>query len=184
AEPLVQVGIVDDGGLHDFCVSLRHHPRHVAAHPLQLLGLASDTDRRRRGAHRLAGLRHGAALGCRNRSGCTARRDRRGADLRGTCRRGILHVLHRDHAACTRARSTFSFLAIARTAGTALTPPTLPACSVRTSLLLETAPTTVPSSSRSAAPPFLISPPSSDAITLSPLAGAGAPAPFAGCAGA
>src|SRR5690348_7327126 len=86
--------------------------------------------------------------------------------------------------AWTRARSTLSFLAIARTAGTALTPPTLPACSVRTSLLLETAPTTVPSSSRSAVPPFLISPPSSDAITLSPLAGAGAPAPFSGCAGA
>ena len=51
--------------------------------------------------------------------------------------------------ACTRARSTPSFLAIARTAGMALTPPTAMVCSVCTSLETCMAPTTVPASSRS-----------------------------------
>jgi hypothetical protein len=79
----------------------------------------------------------------------------------------------------TRARSTPSFLASARTAGMALMPPTDTNCSDTTRSLASIAPTTVPASSRGLGWPVAISPPSSDAITFaSPLCGVGSPAPL------
>jgi len=88
----------------------------------------------------------------------------------------------------TRARSTPSLRASARTAGIALTPPTATALSLRTASELCIAPTTVPASSRlpeapsawpfaAGVPASLIAPPSSEAMTSSPGPGACLPAP-------
>ena len=85
----------------------------------------------------------------------------------------------------TRARSTLSLRACARTAGTARTPPTATACSVCTASEDCIAPTTVPLSARAppaapfgaGSPASSIAPPSSEATTLSSGAGSWLPAP-------
>ena len=64
----MQVGIVHQGGLHHAVAGIGHHPRHVAAHALELFGLAAGdgigrgSGARRAGAHGFAGGGHWRAL--------------------------------------------------------------------------------------------------------------------------
>src|SRR3546814_13632791 len=75
--PGVDVGVVAERGGHDLGVCVGHDPGHVAAHALDLLGLAAGGHRRRLGAHGLAAGRELGALGG------IARWSRRSRRLRG-----------------------------------------------------------------------------------------------------
>ena len=103
AAPRVQVGVVDQRGRYHLRVRIGHDPRHVAAHALQLLGLATRDRPRRLRAHRLAGLRQRAPRRHRRRSDlrdgrlCAAA-SRCGPRLGRPIRRRALHVIHRHRA--------------------------------------------------------------------------------------
>ncbi len=156
AAPGVQVGIVDERGRHDLRMRIGHDPRHVAAHALELFRLAGRGHAGWLRAHRLAGLRQGAAL-CRCR--CAGRCSRRGVRNRSA---GAAPGLALPSAAArltssmvtvpsaplgdTRAMSTPSLRAVARTAGIALTPPDAIAACAITAVPTCIAPTTVPAS--------------------------------------
>ncbi len=104
----MQVGVVAQRGRHHLRVRGGHDPRHVAAHALELFGLAAGLHAGRLRAHRLARLRQRAALrgrgrrlrarGLEMRAHVRRRCLRRGAGLRRTVRGRALDVVHRHHA--------------------------------------------------------------------------------------
>ena len=100
ADPGMQVGIVDDGGGYDLCMRVSHDTRHVAAHALELLGLAAGCHAGRRGAHGLACLRdRGALAGTTGPRRCSGCRRRGGGTGPGTAvSSSLFHILQRDHA--------------------------------------------------------------------------------------
>ena len=139
--PGVDVGIVAERGRHDLRVRVGHHPRHVAAHALELFGLAGG---RTRSAAACASACRIATAACARavcRSGpwprafasCagtgriagrpapTGRRAEPSAAARLT---SSIVTTPSVPLPRTRERSTPSLRASARTAGIALTPPT------------------------------------------------------------